>query len=104
MAALPAAISVMETLNNEAKGYAFLEVTNEEDKQTLNIPKGIEVNWLIHPNPKNKSEQQLDAIKKVEKLEGQPNVFVLLENWFTRRGTQNGKKNGLELKRTSIEF
>lgn len=76
MAALPAAISVMETLNNDAKGYAFLEVTNEEDKQKLSIPEGIEVRWLIHPNPKNKSEQQLDAIKKVEKMEGQPNIFV----------------------------
>jgi len=76
MAALPAAISVMETLNNDAIGYAFLEVTNNEDKQKLNIPKGIEVRWLIHPHPENKSAQQLDAIKTIEKLEGKPNIFV----------------------------
>ena len=76
MSALPAAISVMESLPAYAKGYAFLEITNAADQQRLNIPEGIAVQWLIHPNPKVKSTQQLEAIKQVAILAGVPNVFV----------------------------
>ena len=76
MAALPAAISVIEALPESAKGYAFLEVMSEEDKQEIAAPEGIEVRWLIHPHPKKKSGQQLEAIKALEPLEGTPNVWV----------------------------
>lgn len=76
MAALPAAISVMESLPIDARGYAFLEVMDEKDKQALSIPAGIEVNWLIHPNPKIKSAQQLEAIKAIKHLAGEANIFV----------------------------
>jgi len=76
MSALPAAISVIETLPADAKGYAFFEVMDELDKQEFSAPKGIEVKWLIHPHPKEKSSQQLNAIKAIKFLEGTPNVFV----------------------------
>ena len=76
MAALPAAISVMESLEPDAKGYAFLEITTEEDKQKLAIPEGIEVRWLIHPHPEVRSSQQLEAIKGLAHMKGTPNVFV----------------------------
>jgi len=76
MAALPAAISLMETLGKNARGYALLEVTDELDKQPLNIPEGIEVQWLLHPHPEQKSQQQLEAIKNLPLFRGQPNVFV----------------------------
>jgi len=76
MAALPAAISVIETLPPTAKGYAFLEVSDELDKQEFSAPIDMEIKWLVHPNPKEKSSQQLDAIKAMEILEGTPNIFV----------------------------
>ncbi|MEO0896820.1 MAG: siderophore-interacting protein [Bacteroidota bacterium] len=76
MAAIPAAISVMESLDANAKGYAFLEITDEKDRQELSIPAGIKVQWLHHPDPKIKSKQQLEAIQKLAPLDGVPNVFV----------------------------
>jgi len=76
MAAMPAAVSVMESLKRDAKGYAFLEITNEADKQNLEIPEGIQVSWLVHSNPKTKSAQQLNALKTVKPLDGKPNIFV----------------------------
>ena len=76
MAALPAAISAIESLPSDAKGYAFLEITDEQDKQEFSSPSGIEIQWLLHPNPKEKSAQQLAAIQSIEPLEGIPNVFV----------------------------
>jgi len=76
MSALPAAISVMESLPADAKGYAFLEVMEESDIQEFVVPSGIEVEWLIHSNPKEKSSQQLNAIKAMEYLEGTANIFV----------------------------
>ncbi|MDQ7918690.1 siderophore-interacting protein [Mesonia sp. MT50] len=76
MSALPAAISVMESLSADAKGYALLEIMDEGDKQNISIPKNIEVQWFIHPNPTIKSNQQLDALKIIKHLEGVPNIFV----------------------------
>jgi len=76
MSALPAAISVIETLPPSAKGYAFLEISDELDKQEFSAPTGIEIKWLVHPNPKEKSSQQLNAIKAIKMLEGTPNIFV----------------------------
>ncbi len=76
MAALPAAISAIESLKPTAKGYAFLEITNEEDKQDFSIPSGIELTWLMHPKPNQLSKQQLEAIKKIDVLEGKANIFV----------------------------
>ncbi|MEM6806902.1 MAG: siderophore-interacting protein [Bacteroidota bacterium] len=76
MSALPAAISVIEALPENAKGYAFFEVIDEGDKQEFSIPSGFEVQWLIHPEPKVKSDQQLTAIKSIQSLDGIPNIFV----------------------------
>ena len=76
MSALPAAISILETLNPDAKGYAFFEITDPKDQQEISIPEGIEVQWLIHPNPYERSTQQLDAIKAITPFYGIPNVFV----------------------------
>ena len=76
MSALPAAISIIESLPPTAKGYAFLEISDELDKQAFSAPIGMVVEWLIHPNPKLKSSQQLNAIKAIETLKGTPNIFV----------------------------
>ncbi|MGD1848023.1 MAG: siderophore-interacting protein [Salibacteraceae bacterium] len=84
MSALPAAISIMESLSLDAKGYAFLEVTEEQDRQALHIPEGIQVQWLVHPNPKVKSNQQLEAIRNIKPLAGKPSVFVAGELSTTR--------------------
>lgn len=76
MSAIPAALSVMESLGPDAKGYAILEIMDERDKQTLAIPEGFEVQWLIHPTPETKSEQQLAAIKNIHVMAGIANIFV----------------------------
>ncbi len=76
MSAMPAAISIIESLPHDAKGYAFLEILDEQDKQEFSAPEGIDIQWLIHSNPKENSAQQLDAIKGIKHLEGTPNVFV----------------------------
>lgn len=76
MAALPATISVLEALPEDAVGYAFLEVTDESDRQEFKSPAGIQVQWFIHPNPKQKSDRQLNAIQGLELLEGTPNIFI----------------------------
>lgn len=76
LSALPAAISTLESLTPDAKGYAFFEVPSEEDKQQISIPQGIQVEWLVHQNITTKSTQQLEAIQRIQPLNGAPNVFV----------------------------
>ncbi|MEO1713247.1 MAG: siderophore-interacting protein [Bacteroidota bacterium] len=76
MSALPAAISIIETLPPNAKGIAFFEVMSEEDKQDFTAPPGIKINWFIHPDPTARSPHQINAIKSISPFEGTPNVFV----------------------------
>ncbi len=76
MAGLPAALSLMESLEANAIGEAFLEVTSLEDKQNLSIPKGIKVTWLFHPDPTIQSLQQLFSIQNLPKRKGIAKVFV----------------------------
>ncbi|MEM1219212.1 MAG: siderophore-interacting protein [Bacteroidota bacterium] len=76
MSALPAAISIIETLPPKAKGIAFLEVMSEADKQDFTAPAGIKINWFIHPDPTARSPHQIHAIKSITPFEGTPNIFV----------------------------
>ncbi|MDW3190911.1 MAG: SIP domain-containing protein [Cytophagales bacterium] len=76
MAALPAAISVLESLGAEAKGHAVFEITDPADQQVLNIPEGISVTWLLHQHPDQQSNQQLNTIKRLSFPVGAPNIFV----------------------------
>lgn len=76
MSALPAMISIMESLPAHAKGYAFFEVMDAQDKQEVKIQADIEIEWFIHPNPKERSPRQLQAIQSLTLLEGTPTVIM----------------------------
>lgn len=66
MTALPAISAILADMPRDAKGKAFIEITHEKDAQILNAPEGIEINWLVHPNPSLPSTLAIDAIKALE--------------------------------------
>ena len=63
--AIPVAAVALEAMPRDAKGVAVFEVTTPEDRQDIDAPKGIEVHWLIHPDPHSPSTAQVDFIKAV---------------------------------------
>jgi NADPH-dependent ferric siderophore reductase len=48
MTALPAISVNLAKLPADAKGYAVIEVINENDIQTLSVPVGFELTWLVN--------------------------------------------------------
>jgi len=79
MTALPAISVNLEQLPKEAKGYAVLEIIDEQDKQTIKRPTGIEVHWVINPHPERSNTLLADTVKNLPWLEGRPNIWVASE-------------------------
>ncbi len=51
MTALPAIGANLERLDREARGVVFLEIQHEDDRQDIDHPAGVEIRWLVNPQP-----------------------------------------------------
>lgn len=48
---IPVVAAVLEATPRNAKGVAIFEVTSLEDRQDIDIPEGVDVHWLVQPDP-----------------------------------------------------
>ncbi len=64
MSALPAISANIEGMPADAKGYVFLEVIDDADKQDLAFPADIEVHWIINPHPDKPNNLLLDVVRR----------------------------------------
>lgn len=71
MAALPAISANLEAMDRDAKGVAVLEIQHEEDAVAIDAPAGLELRWIINPEPGMHPELLVDALRTVERPEGQ---------------------------------
>ncbi|AKH42975.1 NADPH-dependent ferric siderophore reductase [Altererythrobacter atlanticus] len=53
MTSLPAISVNLENLPRDAKGRAVIEIREEADRQDLDHPEGVAVEWLVNPDPGN---------------------------------------------------
>lgn len=72
MTALPAISVNLEQLPDHAKGYAVIEVPDAADRQALNAPPGVELIWVIDPDPAPPNGKLVDTIRALEWLPGTP--------------------------------
>ena len=56
MAALPAIGVNLERLDRQARGSVVIEIQHEEDRQPIDHPPGIELHWLVNPEPGQRSD------------------------------------------------
>jgi len=70
MSALPVAAATLEAMPKDAKGVAFLEITAETDRQEIAAPAGVDVQWLVHPDPHHPSTACIDHIKALPAFDG----------------------------------
>ncbi|MEM9047509.1 MAG: siderophore-interacting protein [Pseudomonadota bacterium] len=66
MSALPVVGATLEAMPRDARGLALLEVTSEADIQQIDAPRGVEMRWMIHPEPHRASDAQLDALRQLD--------------------------------------
>tara|TARA_Y100000766_G_scaffold107038_1_gene91556 strand:- start:1588 stop:2376 length:789 start_codon:yes stop_codon:yes gene_type:complete len=66
MTALPAIAVNLEKLPPDSKGIALLEINSLEDKQELQKPEGVEIRWIINPDPLTGCEDLIDSLNCIE--------------------------------------
>ena len=68
MTSLPALSAKVKTLPEHAAGHAVIQINSAADKQTLEVPQGIKVTWLIEDETEETLSQ---TVRNTEWLEGQ---------------------------------
>jgi NADPH-dependent ferric siderophore reductase len=76
MSALPAISANIERMDPDAKGYALLEIIEEHDKQELDFPQKLQVEWIVNSDPERENSILLDRVKALRWLPGRPYVWV----------------------------
>jgi NADPH-dependent ferric siderophore reductase len=80
MSALPVAAATLEAMPRDAKGVAFLEITTDDDRQDVNAPDGVAVNWLVHADPHQPVTQCIDHIASLPDFAGQVQTCIAGES------------------------
>lgn len=80
MSALPVAAATLEAMPRDAKGIAALEITTEADRQEIDAPEGVELNWLIHADPHVPSRKQIDFLRARPWPEGRVQTCIAGES------------------------
>lgn len=78
--AIPVAAATLEAMPRDAKGVVIFEITSAEDKQDIDIPEGMEVHWLVHPDPHTPSTAQEDLIRSLDWPEGRVQTCIAGES------------------------
>lgn len=63
--AIPVAAAALEAMPRDARGVAILEVTSDADRQSIDMPDGIDVHWMVHPEPHMSSTAQEELIRSL---------------------------------------
>lgn len=78
--AIPVAAAALEAMPRDAKGVAIFEVPTIEDRQDIDMPEGINVHWLIQPDPHVASIAQEDLIRSIDWPEGRVQTCIAGES------------------------
>jgi len=85
MTAFPAAAAGLEALPETATGEAWFEILSEDDRQPLEAPPGVKINWIVKSDPAVPSTELIEGVKNTPWRDGQVKVFVAGE--FDMAGT-----------------
>ncbi len=82
--AIPVAAATLEAMPRDAKGVAIFEVTSIEDKQSIDLPEGIAVHWLVQPDPLLPSTAQEALIRSLDWPTGRVQTCIAGESGVVR--------------------
>ena len=82
--AIPVAAATLEAMPRDAKGVAFFEVATPEDVQAIDAPNGVEMHWLINPDPSVSSPQQENLIRGLDWSQGRVQTCIAGESGAIR--------------------
>ncbi len=76
MSALPAIAVNLASLPSNAVGHVVLEVICDQDRLDLEHPEGIEVDWVVNPEPEKPNSVLEDTVMALPWRDGQVAVWV----------------------------
>ena len=79
MTALPAIAVNLESLSSGASGVAVIEVQSEDDMQRIAAPDGVQVRWLVNPEPGTQPDLLADALREAGWEEGETYAWAAAE-------------------------
>lgn len=79
MTALPAMTVALEALDRGARGHAVIEVQRAEDRVSIDAPEGIEVQWLVNPEPGKAPHLLVDALRAIGRPAGSTYAWAASE-------------------------
>lgn len=79
MSALPAITVNLAQLPKDAAGYAVIEVLSEDDKQLLQKPENITIEWVVNTVTTESRYPLLDKVKTLDWLDGEMAVWIACE-------------------------
>jgi NADPH-dependent ferric siderophore reductase len=84
MSALPVAAATLEAMPEDAKGVAIFEILSGEDRQEMIAPKGIEMRWIVSPDPYHPSGKQEEFIRGLQWPDGVVQTCIAGESGLIR--------------------
>ena len=84
MSALPVAAATLEAMPEDAKGVAIIEILSGEDRQEIIAPKGIEMRWIVSPDPYHPSGKQEELIRGLQWPDGVVQTCIAGESGLIR--------------------
>ena len=79
MTALPALTANLSRLPADARGHVVVEILTERDRQALAVPDGVEVSWVVNPEP-GADDAPLDrAVRALAWPDGRASVWAACE-------------------------
>ncbi|MEM7217279.1 MAG: siderophore-interacting protein [Pseudomonadota bacterium] len=70
LSALPALAVNLEVLRRDASGYAIIEVPSLDDRQNIDAPTGIDVQWIVNEDAAAPNRALVDTVLRQPWLEG----------------------------------
>ena len=76
---MPAALVNIEALPASAKGYAVFEVSAKEDIRDIPYQAGLELIWVVNPEPGSEAAPLAEKVKALPWLEGEVSTWAACE-------------------------
>lgn len=76
LSALPAISVNLERLPADAQGHVVLEVIDEADQLPLERPPGMDLTWVLNPNPEVPGTTLSDTVKALPWRDGRASVWA----------------------------
>lgn len=76
MSALPAISINLDRLPDDAVGDVVLEIISKADKIDLSAPAGLNIHWVINPEPESENSVLEDTVMALNWRDGQASVWV----------------------------